>query len=152
MAINVWCHPPRHQQGRRTWHRHSLVDFRLGWHLTTFRSVIKFQILRSFVIFRLGYKIVNLWLISSSHMTFIGRSSFWSRVSTNLAPENQSAPTKSVTASVYCRSSPWLAWPFLPSSISRLLELENIKNMCVSKRTFRDLQFDWLYSSLAWIF
>ena len=61
-------------------------------------------------------------------MTLDGCSSFWSRVSTNLALEKRSAPTKSVSASIYCRSSPWLAWPYLPSSISRLLELENIKN------------------------
>ena len=33
MVTNVQYSPPGHQQGRGTWHRHSLGDFRLGWHL-----------------------------------------------------------------------------------------------------------------------
>ena len=34
MVMNVRYGPPRHQQGRWTWQRHSIIDFMLGWPLT----------------------------------------------------------------------------------------------------------------------
>ena len=34
IAPNLWYGPPQHRPGRRTWYRHCLGDFRLGWPLT----------------------------------------------------------------------------------------------------------------------